>query len=77
MWAEVSGLGTGTNVRRRRLNPQDFLAYRFPLPSRSTQERLRKVRAQIDTLKPLQAQTAAELTALLPSMLDRAFNGQL
>jgi type I restriction enzyme S subunit len=67
----------GTNVRRRRLNPKDFLAYRLPLPSRATQERLRKVRAQVDVLKRLQAETAAELAALLPSILDKAFKGEL
>lgn len=27
--------------------------------------------------KPLQAETAAELDALLPSILDRAFKGEL
>jgi hypothetical protein len=28
-------------------------------------------------LKPLQAETAAELDALLPALLDRAFKGEL
>jgi len=30
-----------------------------------------------DRLKALQAQTAAELDALLPAILDRAFKGEL
>jgi type I restriction enzyme S subunit len=77
VWPELSGASTGTNVRRRRLNPQDFLNYRMPLPSRATQECLRKVRAKMDTLKTLQSETAAELNALLPSILDKAFNGEL
>ncbi len=35
------------------------------------------LRAEVDALKRLQAQTAAELTALLPAILDRAFKGEL
>ena len=33
--------------------------------------------AEVDALKRLQAETAAELGALLPSILDRAFKGEL
>jgi type I restriction enzyme S subunit len=77
VWPDIAGASTGTNVRRRRLNPNDFLAYRMPLPSRATQERLRKVRTEVDGLKRLQAETAAELDALMPSILDKAFRGQL
>jgi type I restriction enzyme S subunit len=35
------------------------------------------LQAKVDSLKALQAQTAAELDALLPSVLDRAFKGEL
>ncbi len=38
---------------------------------------LREVRAEVDALKRLQAETAAELDALLPAILDRAFKGEL
>jgi type I restriction enzyme S subunit len=77
VWPEIAGESTGTNIRRRRLNPQDFLDYEMPLPSRETQMTLRKVKAEVDTLKRLQAGTAAELDALLPAILDRAFKGEL
>lgn len=33
--------------------------------------------AEADALKRLQAETAAELDALLPAILDRAFKGEL
>jgi type I restriction enzyme S subunit len=33
--------------------------------------------AEVDALKRLQAETAAELDALLPAILDRAFKGEL
>ncbi|MDD2710985.1 MAG: restriction endonuclease subunit S [Verrucomicrobiae bacterium] len=77
VWSQVAGKSTGTNIRRRRLNPQDFLDYEMPLPSRETQMTLRKINAEVDTLKRLQAETAAKLDALLPSILDRAFKGEL
>ncbi len=77
VWPQLAEISTGTNVRRRRLNPKNFLAYQIPLPSMETQCKLRAVKGQIDCLGPLQAQTRAELDALLPSILDKAFNGEL
>jgi type I restriction enzyme S subunit len=77
VWPELSGASTGTNVRRRRLNPSDFLDYKMPLPTIATQKRLRKVRKQVDALTKLQNETAAEIQAMLPSILDRAFKGEL
>jgi type I restriction enzyme S subunit len=77
VWPEIAGESTGTNVRRRRLNPQDFWDYEMPLPSRETQIILKRTKAEVDALKRLQAETAAELDALLPAILDRAFKGEL
>jgi hypothetical protein len=47
------------------------------LPSMLKQKRLREVKGKVDVLKGLQATTAAELDALLPSILDEAFRGSL
>jgi len=77
VWPLLSGVSTGTNVRRRRIHPSQFLEFKFPLPPMSTQYRLRKIRARVDAVKRLQADTAAELDALLPAVLDRAFRGAL
>lgn len=53
----------------------------IPLPSLSEQRRivayLDGLQAQVDELVTLQAATQAELDALLPSVLDRAFRGEL
>jgi len=38
---------------------------------------LDNLQAKLDGLKQLQTQTAAELDALLPSILDKAFKGDL
>lgn len=53
----------------------------FPLPSLDEQRRivaeLDALQAKVDAVKRLQAETAAELGALLPALLDRAFKGDL
>ena len=53
----------------------------IPLPSPADQRRivaeLDGLRAEIDALKRLQTETAAELNALLPAILDKAFKGEL
>jgi len=36
-----------------------------------------RLRAEVDALKRTQAETAKELDALLPAILDRAFKGEL
>jgi type I restriction enzyme S subunit len=77
VWPQLSGTSTGTNVRRRRLNPKTFLDYEFPLPSMAAQKQLREITDKLNPLKMVQAETAAELDALLPSVLDRAFKGRL
>ncbi|MDR1685767.1 MAG: hypothetical protein LBR82_04890 [Desulfovibrio sp.] len=64
-------------MRRRRLNPGDFLNYKMPLPSMQTQKIFRKIKIEVDALKRLQAETAADLDVLLPAVLDRAFKGEL
>jgi type I restriction enzyme S subunit len=40
-------------------------------------EQLDGVRERIDQLQHCQSQSAAELDALLPAVLDRAFKGEL
>ena len=54
---------------------------KIPVPPLPDQRRivaeLAALQAEVDALKKLQAETAAELDALLPSLLDRAFKGTL
>lgn len=76
VWPLLSGASTGTNVRRKRLNPKDFLNYEFPLPSREAQLKLRTIRQKVNELQTVHDQSA-QLDALLPSILDRAFRGEL
>lgn len=77
VWPQLSGTSTGTNVRRRRLNPKTFLDYEFPLPSMTVQRQIREVARQLAPLRKLQSETEKELEAMIPSILDRAFAGKL
>ena len=47
------------------------------LPALAGPLRSQPTGAQVDALKRLQAETTAELDALLPAILDRAFKGEL
>lgn len=53
----------------------------IPLPSLAEQRRivayLDALQAKVEALKALQAETSAELDSLLPSVLDKAFEGEL
>lgn len=59
----------------------EIRAFPIPLPPLPEQRRivaeLDALQAEVDALKRLQSETAAELDALLPAILDRAFKGEL
>ena len=63
------------------LNLGNIRSLRLPFPPLTEQRRivasLDGLQAAVGALKRLQVETAAELDALLPSVLDRAFNGEL
>jgi restriction endonuclease S subunit len=64
-----------------KINQGHIASFSFPLPLLSEQRRivayLDDLQAKVDSLKRLQAETSAELDALLPSLLDKAFKGKL
>lgn len=63
------------------INLKDVRTLPIPVPPIDEQRRiaddLANLRTKVDTLKGLQKQTAGELDALLPSILDKAFRGEL
>jgi len=67
--------------RLTELNLADLKRVPVPLPSLSEQRRivayLDDLQAKVDALKQLQTETSMELDALLPSILDKAFRGEL
>lgn len=65
----------------RKLQTDALLQFEIPVPPLRDQHRivayLDELQAKVDALKTLQEKTAAELDALLPSILDKAFRGEL
>lgn len=65
----------------RKLETPKLLNFEIPLPTVSEQRQivayLDDLQAKADVLKRLQAETASELDAMLPSILDKAFKGEL
>ena len=64
-----------------KINQGHILSTAIPVPPLPEQRRivaeLDALQTEVDGLKRLQAETSAELDALLPSILDRAFRGEL
>lgn len=64
-----------------KINQGHIASFSIPVLPLSEQHRivtyLDNLQAKVDALKRLQAETATELDALLPSILDKAFKGEL
>lgn len=74
VWKKLADISTGTNLRRRRLNPNAFLGYLFPLPPMEVQQHVKRI-ADLAATRRAEQKKAADLeAALLPSLLDRVFN---
>ncbi len=72
-WGSLQGGSTGTNVRRRRLNPADFLKLKIPVPSMATQRKLAAIRlhqSQIQSIST-EAESGVVLAALLNKLLSQ------
>jgi type I restriction enzyme S subunit len=63
-------------VSQKKINPM-----KIPVPPKDEQRRivayLDELQSKVDALKKLQQETAKELEAMLPSVLDKAFKGEL
>jgi len=74
-------LREGKGATRQAITRAQIMRLEIPLPSLVDQLRivahLDHLQAKVDSLKHLQAQTQLQLEALLPSVLDRAFRGEL
>lgn len=84
LWAfnkDLLGLVEKSTHDTRRFETNKLLDFKLPVPTIEEQRHivayLDHLQAKVDALKQLQAETAAELDALLPSVLDRAFKGEL
>ena len=77
VWKDVAAGSKGLGDRRQRVQPEKILSHNVWFPPMDWQNRIADVQAQVDSLKKVQAETSAELDALLPSILDKAFKGEL
>lgn len=77
VWKDVATGSKGLGDRRQRVQPAQVLAHELWLPPIAWQNHLAEVQAEVDALKRLQSVTSTELAALLPSILDQAFRGEL
>lgn len=68
-WEHLQTGSTGTNARRRRLNPTDFLQLTIPVPSMAVQRKLAAIRLRQAQIRSISPET--ECSALLPSMLNK------
>jgi type I restriction enzyme S subunit len=68
-------------TRMPKLNRKQLFGFEIAYPPLPEQHRivaeLQSLQAEVDRLKALQAETAADLDALMPAILDRAFKGEL
>lgn len=78
-WSQIADEKKGTG--QPNLNGSKLEKIVVPVPPQSEQRRivaeLDTLQTEVDALKRLQVETAAEVDALLPSILDRAFTGEL
>jgi type I restriction enzyme S subunit len=78
-WSQITDTKKGTG--QPNVNGTKLANIRVPIAPPEEQHRivtyLDDLQAKVDSLKRLQAETAIELNAMLPSVLDRAFKGEL
>jgi type I restriction enzyme M protein len=74
-WETLAGSSSGTNLRRRRLNPATLLAAAMPLPPMPQQLRFRQVVEKLRAAETELGHIESDLAALLPSALAQVFGG--
>ena len=73
----VGEASPGSADRNRTLSTKNLMQIPIPVPNYKDQLKFDALCEQVDAMKHLQADTATEVDALLPSILDKAFKGEL
>ena len=76
-WGRLTHATRGVGARRERTRPEQFLNIEIPMPDLCSQGVGERVSVELDAVKRLQAETAIELDALLPAILDKALKAEL
>jgi type I restriction enzyme S subunit len=76
VWAAVAAKSQGLGDRRQRVQPERLLDHRLRLPPIEWQEHVIRLQSHLRTLNQFQTESATDLDALLPAILDKAFKGE-
>ncbi|MBD2726693.1 restriction endonuclease subunit S [Nostoc sp. FACHB-892] len=76
-WTKLKDLTRGMGGRRERTRPEQFLKMKISMPTVEYQQKAIPIFNQIDKMKRLRVEAMKELNALLPSIWDKAFKGEL
>ncbi|MHC5675617.1 restriction endonuclease subunit S [Nostoc sp.] len=76
-WTKLKDLTRGMGGRRERTRPEQFLKMKIPMPTVEYQQKAISIFNKIHKMKPVRVEAMKELDALLPSILDKAFKGEL
>lgn len=74
---DVGEASPGSADRNRTLNSKEFLKILVPVPEYRKQLWFDSVCREVETMKQLQTASTREFDALIPSILDKAFRGEL
>lgn len=75
--AKLSQASPGTVARTRTLNNKLLMQIEIPIPSIELQKEFVELLEKTNAIKEHHKQTEQELTELMPSLLDKAFKGEL
>lgn len=76
-WMTVALGSKGLGSRRQRVQPDQILGHKLLLPPMDIQTKIKRVFARYPDIQDQHSSSSKQIEALLPSILDRAFRGEL
>jgi len=76
-WTKLKNITRGMGGRRERTRPEQFLKMELPMPTVDQQKQALLILSKIEPMQRLREKSLQELDALPPSILDKAFKGEL
>jgi type I restriction enzyme S subunit len=77
IWSDIAVGSKGLGDRRQRVHPEQILDHSVFLPPMAWQEQIRELQLKTDKERSARDSIRHEIDAILPSILDRAFRGEL
>ena len=77
VWSDASASSKGLGLRRQRVQPEHLMAHRLLIPPLPEQERIKAAFEAAERAEALLRQQGRRTKALVPSVLNRAFAGEL